>query len=287
MISGFEKALLGVLVLVLMAGMGATLSVDQFRQIRRRPKAVLIGVASQFGWMPLIAFALARGLQLPEPITIGLILIGCTPGGTTSNLFTYYSRADVALSVSMTATSTVVAVLLMPLLFTLYTSGLASSAIASPVGKMVQTLVVILVPVAIGMGVRVKWPNAAPKLEKAGSFAGVATLALLVGSSLLRNGDLLFDTTTATYVAAAGLGILGMGLGYGVSKLLGMQEAQRRSIAFETGIQNSPLAFTIIIASFPEADQAQLLHTPMLYALLVLVTGTLATLLFRSVQKTP
>ncbi len=122
MLSGIEQGLLGVLLIVLMMGLGSTLTLANFREILRRPKGPLIGLASQFGWMPLVAFALATLLELPDAMAISLIVVGCTPGGTTSNLFTYYAKADVALSVSMTAISSVAALVMMPLTLTLYSA---------------------------------------------------------------------------------------------------------------------------------------------------------------------
>ena len=124
MLSGFEKALLAILLITLMMGMGTTLDRSSVRSIAKSPKGIVIGVASQFGWMPLVAFGLAKALSLPNELALGLVLIGCTPGGTTSNLFAYFSKANVALSIGMTAVSTAVAVVAMPAVLWLYGSAL-------------------------------------------------------------------------------------------------------------------------------------------------------------------
>lgn len=287
MLGGFEKALLGLLLVVLMTGMGATLDLSQFRQIARRPRGVLVGLASQFGWMPLVAFALAGGLDLPPAMAIGLVLVGCTPGGTTSNLFTYYARADLALSISMTVVSTVVAVALMPILLVLYTRALTGSEFSLPLGSIVTTLVLVLVPVGIGMLLRARKPKAAAKAERAGSISGVVVLVLLVGSSVLDNHAVLTEIPVAGYVAAAALGVIGMTLGWAVARLLGLDVAKRRAVALETGIQNSPLAFAIVIASFPESQQDQMLWIPMLYALFVLLSASAVTLVWRRADADP
>jgi len=281
MLGPFEKALLAVLLLVLMTGIGSTLSAAQFRAIVRRPRGVLIGLASQFGWMPLIAFGLARGLELPTPMAIGLVLIGCTPGGTTSNLFTYYARADVALSVSMTVVSTAVAVVVMPLLLMAYAAPLTSAGFELPLGNIATTLTLVLVPVAIGILIRSRSERAATRVEKLGSISGIIVLVLLVGSSLVRNHSDLAEIPAVGYVAAVSLGLLGMLLGYAASRALGMTPSQRRAVALETGIQNSPLAFALIIATFPGPEQATMLWLPMLYALFVLISASVATLWFR------
>lgn len=281
MLGPVEKALLAVLLLVLMTGIGATLSPRHFRDILRAPKGVLVGLASQFGWMPLIAFGLAKGLALPTPMAIGLVLIGCTPGGTTSNMFTYYARADVALSVSMTVVSTAVAAVVMPLLLMVYAEPLTSAELSLPLGNIVTTLVLVLVPVGIGVAIRARSERVAAKAERLGSLSGVVVLILLIGTSLWSNHGDLAEIPAAGYVAAIALGLLGMMLGWGVSRALGMPASQQRAVALETGIQNSPLAFAIILAAFPESEQVQVLWLPMLYALFVLLSASVVTLVLR------
>lgn len=284
MLGPIEKTLLAVLLLVLMTGIGATLSPGHFRDILKSPKGVLIGLASQFGWMPLIAFGLAKGLGLPPPMAIGLVIIGCTPGGTTSNMFTYYAGADVALSVSMTVVSTAVATVAMPLLLMFYAAPLTSTEFDLPLGNIITTLALVLVPVALGIAIRARSEAAAARLERLGSASGVVVLILLVGTSLWSNHNDLAQIPVAGYVAAGALGLAGMGLGYGISRAFGMSQAQRRAVALETGIQNSPLAFAIILAAFPESEQARVLWLPMLYALFVLLSASAATLVFRRAQ---
>jgi BASS family bile acid:Na+ symporter len=281
MLSGFEQALLALLLVVLMMGMGAGLTVGDFKAVLRSPRGPLIGFLSQYGWMPLIAFALAKALQLPPEQAISLIIVGCTPGGTTSNLFTYYARADVALSISMTALSTIAAVVMMPVLLLAYATAYTDAALKIPYGNITTTLGVMLVPLAVGMALRRWKPVAAKKIESVGGLAGFGVLALLIVSGLVRNGELLARTTPAMYAAAIGLGMLGFALGYLGAALLRVSTAGRRAIAFETGIQNSPLALGIIIASFPEPMQQKLLWLPLLYALFVLLSASLLTLHWR------
>ncbi|MFY0538138.1 bile acid:sodium symporter [Nannocystis pusilla] len=281
MLSGLEQALLALLLVVLMMGMGASLTVADFRAVLKTPRGPLIGLASQYGWMPLIAFALARALGLPNDQAISLIIVGCTPGGTTSNLFTYYARADVALSISMTALSTIVAVVVMPLLLLVYASSFTDAALKVPYGNITTTLAVMLVPLALGMVIRARWARAAAVLEKVGSLSGIGVLALLIVTGLWHNGALLAQTTPAMYAAAIGLGVIGFGLGYLLAALLKVPRAGRRAIAFETGIQNSPLALGIILASFPAALHERMLWLPLLYALFVLLSASLLTLWWR------
>lgn len=284
MLSGVEQILLALLLVVLMAGMGASLTGEDFRAVLRSPRGPVIGLLSQYGWMPLVAYALARALELPNDQAISLIIVGCTPGGTTSNLFTYYARADVALSVSMTALSTIVAVVVMPLLLLLYATPFTDAALKIPYGNITTTLAIMLAPLALGMALRATRPRAAAVVEKVGGLAGLGVLALLIGTGLLRNGELLGRTTAAMYAASIGLGVLGFALGYLGAAILKVRPAGRRAIAFETGIQNSPLALGIILASFPSAMHERMLWLPLAYALFVLVSASLLTLWWRRVS---
>ncbi len=281
MLSGFEQALLALLLVVLMTGMGAGLTVADFRAVLRSPRGPVIGVLSQYGWMPLIAFTLARALELPADMALSLIIVGCTPGGTTSNLFTYFARADVALSISMTALSTIAAVVMMPLLLVAYATAYTDAALKVPYGNITATLGVMLVPLALGMALRARAPRAAAIAEKVGGLSGIGVLVLLIGTGLVKNGELLAATTPAMYAAAIGLGVLGFALGWLGATLLKVPAAGRRAIAFETGIQNSPLALGIIVASFPAALQERMLWLPLLYALFVLLSASLLTLYWR------
>ena len=214
MLTPLQTILLGALLVLLMAGMGASLTLADFREVLRRPRGPLIGLLSQYGWMPLIAFGLCRALSLPDDLAISLIVVGCTPGGTTSNLFTYFAGADVALSVSMTTLSTIAAVALMPLTLWIYASGYASESLKIPYGNITSTLAVMLVPLALGMFLRARRPGAAAVVERLGGLAGLAVLVLLIATGIYNNLGLLGATTGTMYVAAGGLGLLGFGLGW-------------------------------------------------------------------------
>lgn len=281
MLSGGEKALLAVLLFVLMLGMGATLTRGQFASVMKRPKGLLIGLASQFGWMPLVAYGLGSALGLSGPVALSLLVVGTTPGGTTSNLFTYYSRADLPLSLSMTVVSTLCGVVMMPLMLTLYASQLDTGNLQVPTKDLVSTLAIMLIPLLLGMWIRAKRPHWASRVEKAGSWSGTGVLALLIATGLYRNHGLFFSTSWTGFAAAIGLGLVGMGLGYLAARLMGLQKASQRAVALETGIQNSPLALGVITLSFPESVQVEMMTLPLLYALFVLLSAGLLTLFWR------
>jgi BASS family bile acid:Na+ symporter len=281
MLSGPEKALLALLLIVLMTGMGATLERSHVRDVLAKPRGVLVGLASQFGWMPLIATGLALALGLPNELALGLLIVGCTPGGTTSNLFAYLSRADVALSIAMTAIGTVVAVVAMPVVLWLYGRNFTDSSFALPIKDIVVTLLLVLVPVALGMFIRSRSVAWAERVEKVGSASGIGVLILLIVSGLVNNNAIFTLIPFGGYIAAISLGLIGMVLGYLAAALGGLMEPQRRAVALETGIQNSPLAIAIILASFPASSHDVMLRLPLLYALCILITSTALALALR------
>jgi BASS family bile acid:Na+ symporter len=281
MLSGFEKALLAILLITLMMGMGTTLDRSSVRGIAKSPKGILIGVASQFGWMPLIAFVLAKMLSLPNELALGLVLIGCTPGGTTSNLFAYFSKANVALSIGMTAVSTAVAVVAMPAVLWLYGSAFTDADVVLPIKDIVITLVLVLIPVWIGMGIRARSQAVAKWVERLGAWSGLGVLVLLVGTAVVGQRATFAEMPVNAYIAAVALGLVGMVLGFLTATLVKLNESDRRAVAFETGIQNSALALGIVVATFPEAQQEMLIRMPLLYALCVLISASVVTVYFR------
>ena len=279
-ISGMETLLMPVFLFLLMLGLGATLSVDKFLQLLRRPQPLLIGLASQYGWMPLIALTLALALELPAAIAVGLIIVSCASGGPLSNFFTHVSRADLALSISMTVTSTLCGLVMIPLVLLIYTSPFAHASadgnLVIPYEKIVATLIVILIPVALGIFLRSRNPLWAARVERGGSLAGVAIVILVVASAVLREGAALLRMDATIYVAGLSLAPIGFILGYFGARALGLASAQRRAVSLETGIQNVPLALAIILISFPPALQSEILVVPILFGVTMVPFSALA-----------
>jgi BASS family bile acid:Na+ symporter len=171
MVTEFETKLLGVMMMVIMMGMGASLTWRDFLIAVRKPKGVLIGLFSQYMIMPFLGFALAMSLGLSPGLTLGLILMACMPGGTTSNIFTYFSKAVLALSIMMTSVSTLVALVMVPTLLEFYSNAAGlGSEFKIPVANVAQVLVVLLVPTIIGMVTRKLNPNVGATLELLGGI---------------------------------------------------------------------------------------------------------------------
>ena len=282
MVTEFETKLLGVMMMVIMLGMGASLTWRDFLIAFRKPKGVIVGLVCQYGIMPLLGFLLAQALGLPPAVAVGLILMGCMPGGTTSNIFTYFSKAVLALSIMMTSVSTLVALGMVPATLAFY-SGLAgyTGDYTIPASNVAQVLVVLLVPTLVGMVLRKVNPNTGATLELLGGLMGILVILFLIVTWIPRNHQLLLQTPVEVYVAAIGLGLIGMLLGYGLARLLKQDRNRSRTIALETGIQNGPLAILIVTLSFSGAIQQEVLLVPVLYSLFIVLVCSVITVFFR------
>ncbi len=288
-----DQILLALMIFLIMLGMGASLKVNDFRTALRQPRGMLIGFFSQFGLMPLTAFVLAMALNFPPAFAIALILIGCLPGGTTSNMFTYFARGSVALSISMTTASTILALVMMPLLLDFYTTafireiGETTSAEGNtgdfviPKGNILSSLLLILLPVALGMLLRRKSPAWAKTAEDTAGFMAIIVILYLLGTAFLRHGSLFIRTPVEIYVGIIGVGLLGFFFGYWVSRFLGLPPIFRRAISLETGIQNGPIAFAVILLSFTDPIQSRMIWLAILYSTFIVITSSLLTLYFR------
>lgn len=282
MLTDTETRLLGVMMMVIMLGMGASLTFKDFAIALRKPQGILVGLVCQYGLMPLIAFAMATALGLPPAYAIGLILMGCMPGGTTSNIFTYFSKGTLSLSILMTMCSTLVAVFMVPVTLALYSAGIEGEW-QIPQGNIIQVLAVLLVPTVLGMALRKLNANVGAVVEMIGGLLGVLVILFLVVSWVPRNWQLLLDTGFPVYTASIGLGLVGMVLGYGLSRLLRQDTRRSRTIAMETGIQNGPLAVLIVVLTFTDDRQQAVLLIPVLYSLFIVLTSSAVTVWFRGI----
>ncbi|MEX2352150.1 MAG: bile acid:sodium symporter [Balneolaceae bacterium] len=297
LLHNIDQILLGVMIVLIMFGMGASLTMDDFRAVGRHSRGVLIGFISQFGLMPLFAFGLATVLELSPAFAIALILIGCLPGGTTSNMFTYFSRGSVALSIAMTTASTILALIMMPLLLELYTSGLteqiseelraggSETEFIIPIGNIITSLVAVLLPVAGGMFLRARSRTWAKTAEDTAGFVAIIVILYLICTAFIRHGTLFIETPVEIYIAAISVGLLGFLFGYWVSRLCRLAPIFQRAISLETGIQNGPIAFAIILLSFSEPIQSQMIWLAILYSTFIVITSSFITLYYRKRGK--
>lgn len=283
MLTEFETKLLGIMMIVIMFGMGASLTWRDFLIAFRKPKGVMVGLLCQYGIMPLLGFALAQALSLSPGMTVGLILIACMPGGTTSNIFTYFSKGVLALSIMMTSVSSLIALGMVPALLEFYSqlAGIEGS-FKIPASNVAQVLFVLLIPTVIGMILRKLNPNIGATIELLGGLLGVAVILFLVMTWIPRNHQLLATTPWYVFFAAIGLGLFGIALGYLLARLLKQDANRSRTIALETGIQNGPLAVLIVTLTFSGTMQQEVLLIPVLYSLFIVISASVVTLFFRA-----
>ena len=238
---------------VVMFGMGLTLNLKDFKIVFSRPKDVIIGCMAQFTVMPLLAWTLARLFALDEALALGVVLVGCCPGGTASNVITYLAKGDLALSVGMTGVSTLLAPFLTPLL----TWALAGKSVnVDVVGMLLSILWVVIVPIIVGLIVKWLWPKFTEQAtDYLPAFSSIA-IATIVAIVIAANASKLLAGGMIIIVVVALHNVCGLALGYLIGRLLRLTEAKKRAISIEVGMQNSGLASslaTIHFAAYPLA----------------------------------
>jgi len=238
---------------LIMFGMGMTLSPHDFQILLRRPKDVLIGTTAQFLIMPALAWLLTVLFQLPEELALGVILVGCCPGGTASNVITYLAKGDLALSVGVTATSTILAPLMTPFLVWL----LAGTFVhVDTVGMLMSIVYVIILPIIAGFLIQHYLPTLTQRAVTYLPAFSTLMITGLVGIVVGHNASRLLTGGMVVLLVVVVHNLCGLLLGYGVSRLCGLSLAKRKALSIEVGMQNSGLASslaTIHFAAFPMA----------------------------------
>ena len=232
---------------IIMFGMGMTMTVDDFKSVLQSPKAVVIGVAAQFIVMPGLAFLLCKLFDLPSEIAIGVILVGCCPGGTASNVITYMAKGNTALSVACTSVSTLLAPLLTPAIFYLLASQWIEINALSMLSSILQ---VVLLPIALGLVTRAILKQNIqyymPVMPLISVVAIVAIVAAIIAGSkgqILESGLLILGVV----ILHNGLGYL---LGFWASRLFKLPYADSKAVAIEVGMQNSGLGVALAAVHF-------------------------------------
>lgn len=251
LVAPYVSILLG----VVMFGMGLTLSPADFRDVFRRPRDVALGIVGQFVIMPASAYVLCVLMDLPAELAVGLMLLGCCPGGTASNVVTFLARGDVALSVTITSCTTLLAPVMTPALMWLF----ASEWIAvDPMAMFVSIVQIILLPIAAGVLVH-KWLG--KKLDNivaALPLVSVAAIVVIVAAVVAGTQKQLLSAGLLVFAAVALHNAMGLGFGYLLAKLSGMNLAKRKCLSIEVGMQNSGLGVALATVHFAMNPMAAL-----------------------------
>ena len=242
------KVILPAALFLIMFGIGLSLRLLDFKNIFKSPKVVAIGLFAQMILLPMIAFGLALVFALPPEIAVGLIIIALAPGGATSNMFSYLSKGDVSLSITLTALASVITPFSIPVLAAAsmhYFMG-SNVAFSLPIGKtIIQLLVITVIPVALGMLVLAVCENFAKRIESVFKWLSILFLAFIIVLFVLKN-----SANMASFFAQAGLATLVLNcvalmVGYHLAKLTRLSHPQSITMGFEVGIQNGALALVV------------------------------------------
>ena len=236
------------LLMIVMFGMGLTLSPEDFAIVFKRPKDVILGCIAQFAIMPFLAFALGKVFVLDDALLVGVILVGTCPGGTASNVMTYLAKGDVALSVGMTSVSTLLAPVLTPALTYLL---LRETISVDTMAMFLSIVKVVILPIALGFIINKFFHETTQKAVKALPLVSVTAIVMIVASVVAANSAKIMSTGLIVFTVVILHNILGYALGYGVAMLVKAPLAKKKAIAIEVGMQNSGLAASLAATSFP------------------------------------
>nr|WP_241654818.1 bile acid:sodium symporter family protein [Sporolactobacillus shoreae] len=233
---------------VVMFGMGMTLKRSDFAEVFKRPKDVIVGVCAHYLIMPLVAYVLCLVFHLPSAVAVGVILVGCCPSGTSSNVMCYLAKGDVALGVSIGAVSTLIAPVMLPFILWL----LARRWVKIPTGSLFVSVVeIVIIPIVLGVLVNTLFGKKVEKATEALPLVSTVSIIMIAGGVVAANSATLFTASTLILIPVVILhNLLGYTLGFFFSRLLGMDHQKSRAITFEVGMQNSGLGVTLAMAFF-------------------------------------
>ena len=238
------------LLTVIMFSMGLTLSIDDFKRALSMPRLIITGLLLQYSIMPFAALAIASMFQLDPALTIGMILVGACPGGTASNIITYLARGNVALSISLTSISTILAIVLTPAITLL----IADTSIQVPAARMfVSILYIVVFPVALGLALKHFFAYRIKTMEHYLPLIAVAAIVLIIAIITALNAKQFSQIGITVLLAVVLHNAAGLLIGYGSAKMMGYPARECRTLAIEVGMQNSGLAVALAIKHFSAA----------------------------------
>lgn len=236
------------LLMIVMFGMGLTMKLGDFAVVFRQPRDVIVGCLAQFIVMPLLAFGLGRVFGLSDELLVGVVLVGTCPGGTSSNVITYLSKGDTALSVGMTSINTLLATFLTPLLTYLY---LRTSVSVDVKAMFMSIIQVVIVPIGLGLLINKVFGNYTQKIRDALPSVSVTAICLIVAAVVSHNSEKIRATGLVIFAVVILHNILGYLCGYLVGVAFRMDLPRKKAVAIEIGMQNSGLATTLAGSAFP------------------------------------
>ncbi|GAA3508662.1 bile acid:sodium symporter family protein [Aquimarina addita] len=279
--NGTTTLIIGAALATIMFGMGLSLTVDDFKRILKNPKAVLLGLSNQLLFLPIIGYLLVSTLELSPEISIGIMILASCPGGAVSNIVVNLAKGDLALSITLTAISSIISIFSIPfiVLFALLEFAGEGEKISLDVLQMIgQLIVIVILPVFTAMFIRAKSPEFALRMGKTVRIASVFLLVLITVGLLIKERNNIIPYFLQAGIPAMLLNLTSLGLGYITAYLIQLKKPQAITIAVESGIQNSALAMTIAILTL---QKSELGIAAAIYTLVMYISGFMVIILGR------
>ncbi|WP_061546971.1 bile acid:sodium symporter family protein [Cylindrospermopsis raciborskii] len=280
----FTSLILPIALGAMMLGMGLSLVPEDFQRVGKYPKAVAIGLISQLLILPLIGLAIAKFLPMQPAIATGLMILALCPGGVSSNLVTFLAMGDVALSVTLTALSSLITVFTIPIFANLASQHFfgQGAVVELPIGTTIgQIFAITFLPIAIGMSIRQFVPKLSTKLEKVTSISATILLAVIILLLIIKEWSRLPNFIVQVGIGVLLLNTLSMGAGFYLSKLFNLNYKQQICISIEVGMQNGTLAIAITAGLLNNPDMA---IPGAIYSLLMYLTGCMVIIYGRNLS---
>lgn len=281
------KVILPASLFIIMLGMGLALKPVDFKMVLVRPKAVALGVIAQMVMLPLLAYGIVLAFGMTGAVAVGVMILALCPGGTTSNLYTYLAKGDIALSVTLTSLVSVIAPFTVPLMIVMFMGLLMGQEeyIQLPVLKtIIQLVVITIIPICLGMYINHKKPELSQKAEKSVKVFSILFLFFIVALIVLQNLNNMASYFAQAGLAAIVLNIGSMMLGYFIGKVANLNEAQSKAIGIEVGFQNGTLAIVIALTLLQNTEMA---IAATCYSLSMFVTGAVFAMVLANKTKVP
>ncbi|MER7748839.1 bile acid:sodium symporter family protein [Streptomyces bacillaris] len=242
---------------IIMFGLGLSLTVDDFRRVTRSPRAVVVALVLQVLVLPLIAFGLVKLFDLDPLLAVGVMLLAASPGGTTANLFSHLFRGDVALNITLTAINSVLAAITIPIITNLAIDHFdAQGDLGLQLGKVVQVIAIVLIPVAIGMAVRQRSADFAARADRPVRIFSILVLVIVSVGALLGERENLADYMQQVGLVTGIFCLASLTLGYAGARLLRLDKRQAIASSMEVGIHNTTVALTIALSVLDSTEVA-------------------------------
>ena len=257
---------------IIMFGLGLSLTPDDFRRVARTPRAVAVALVLQVLVLPMVAFGLVKAFDVDPLLAVGVMLLAASPGGTTANLFSHLFRGDVALNITLTAINSVLAAISIPVITNLAIAHFdAEGELGLQLGKVVQVIAIVLIPVFIGMVVRARSAAFAARADRPVRVFSIVVLVLVSVGALLGERENVVGYVEQVGLVAALFCLASLSLGYGGARLMRLDERQAIASAMEVGIHNTTVALTIALSVL---DSAEVAVPSAVYSVLMYVLAT-------------